>query len=108
MLDAAEVLLAQAIERGAVHLSGTAHIVIRARLVALSLGIAPDIGGDVAALLEDFLRIPVLGLALEPTAAFQDQNAPARGCEMMRQGAAAGTAADDDNVIVGFHGLFSR
>jgi hypothetical protein len=59
----AEVLSAQAVERGAVELGGAADEVVDLGLERLALGVVPGVGRDVAAVDEHVLGRPVGGLA---------------------------------------------
>jgi hypothetical protein len=59
-----------------------------------------------AEMLEDLFRAPVLRLALEPAALLENENAFARGREVPGEGSAAGSAANDDDVVIGFHDFF--
>jgi hypothetical protein len=96
----AEVLAAQAVERGAVELGRPAHEVVDLRLERLALGVVPGIGRHVAAVDEHVLCRPVVRLAWQPVAALEQQDALARRGEMPGQGAAPGPGADDDDVVV--------
>jgi hypothetical protein len=57
-----EIALAQAEMVGAIHLGGPTHEVMAAGLEGLAVAVEPGVLGEVAALLEHLLRIPVLGL----------------------------------------------
>ena len=96
-----KILLPQPEVGRAVHLGGPTDEVMAAWLKRLAVLVVPHILGDVAPLLEDLLRIPVLGFLREPVATLQHQNLQAAGGQVARQGAAAGTAADDHHIKVG-------
>src|ERR1700683_4182059 len=108
MREAAEVLLAQAKQRRTVHFRRPADIMIRARLELLPILVAPKTLRYIAAFHEDLLGAPILRLALEPAAPFHDENAFPRGSQMSRQRSSSGSAAYNDDVIIGFHGRFFR
>ena len=94
-----EVLRPQAVEGRPVHLGRPADRVVDARLERLVLLVVPGLLGHVAVVDEDLFRVPVLGLARQPVASFEDQDPlPGRG-EVTRQRAASGSAADDDDVV---------
>jgi hypothetical protein len=108
MRVALKILLAQAKECRAVELGCTADEVMRAGPKKLAVLVAPIARRDVAVLLEDFLCAPVFRFAREPAAAFEDEDAFARGREVPGEGAPASSATNDDDVVIGFHGsLFS-
>src|SRR5262249_55823478 len=101
----AEVALAEAEEDRAVDLGVAADEVLRMRPERDAVLVVPALGRDVALLAEDLAGIPVLGLAREVAAAFEQQDALPRRREPVRQGAAAGSRADDDDVVVVAHFL---
>src|SRR5262249_21390980 len=101
-----EVLFAQAIERGPVHLGGAAYEVVNFRLEGLAARVIPSIRRDVAVIHEHLGRVPVLWLAREPVAALEQEDALARGCEVAREGAPACPRPDDDHIEVA-HPLIS-
>jgi hypothetical protein len=70
----AEVLLAHAIERGAVQLGRAADKVVDLRLERLSVAVVPRVLGDVSPVDEDVGGLPVLRLAWQPSAAFKQQD----------------------------------
>ena len=100
VLQLAEVLAAQAVEGGAVELGGAADEVVDLRLERLAVLVVPGVGGDVAAVDEHVLGRPVLGFAGQPATPLEQQDALARRGEVPGQRAAAGTGADDDDVVV--------
>ena len=103
MPDFGEILLAQAIQRRAEHLGGSADEIMHLRLKRFAASIEPGIGRDISVLLEDRCRIPVRRFALQPVAPLEQQNAFARRRELFGERAAAGAAADDDDVKVLVH-----
>jgi hypothetical protein len=64
---------------GAIHLGGPTDKVVTARLKRLVVFIEPGVFRDIAALLEHFFRIPILGFLGQPIPPFQHQNLEARG-----------------------------
>ena len=100
MLEDPEVLGTQSIQGGAVQLGRATDPVVDARLERLAVLVVPGLLWHVLVVHEHDLGVPVLGLAWQPVAALQDQDALAGRGELVSQGAAAGTAADDDDVVV--------
>ena len=96
----AEVLLAQAVQRGAVELRGAADAVVHLRLERLAVLVVPGVRRHVAVVDEHVVGLPVLRLARQPVAALEQQDALARRGEVADERAAAGAAADDDDVVV--------
>jgi hypothetical protein len=74
---------------------------VTARLKRLVVFIEPGVFGDIAALLEHFFRIPILGFLGQPIPALQHQNLEARSGQVAGQGAPTGTTADNHNVKMG-------
>ena len=99
MLELAEVLLAQAVERGSVELGRPADEVVDLRLEGLARVVVPGVLGHVAVVDEDVVRGPVRRLAREPVAALQQEDPLPRGGEVTGEGAAAGARPDDDHVV---------
>ena len=95
----AEVLGAQAVERRAVELGRTADEVVDLRLERLAARVVPRVGRDVAVVDEHGLGAPVLGLAREPVAALEQQDALAGRRQVPRERAAACAGPDDDHVV---------
>ncbi len=95
----AEVPLAQPVERSTVKLRGPADEVVHLRLELLTVPVAPAVLRDVAVVDEDRARIPVLLLLRQPIAALEQEDALAGGGEPVREGTAAGTRADDHDVV---------
>src|SRR5215813_3870641 len=60
--------------------------------------VVPDLLGLVLSLEIHSAGIPVVFLPRNVAAAFQEQNALAGGSQLMRQGAAAGAGADNDDI----------
>src|SRR4029453_6459901 len=79
VLQLAEVLPSQPVQRRAVQLGGAADEVVDLRLEGLALGVVPGVGGDVAVVDEHIRGGPVLRLAGQPAAPLQQQDALARG-----------------------------
>ena len=100
VLQLAEVLTAQPVQRRPVQLGGAAHEVVDLGLERLALVVVPRVGGDVAVVDEHIGGGPVLRLAGQPVAPLQQQDALARRGQVAGQGAAAGAGPDDDDVVV--------
>ena len=103
VLDLAEVLRAQPVERGAVQLGGPADEVVDLRLERGAVGVVPGVGRDVPAFQEHLLGLPVLGLARQEVAPFEQQDPLAGRREGVGQGAPTGPGPDDDDVVVVGH-----
>ena len=100
VMQQAEVLLAQAVERGAVELRRAADAVVHLWLEGLAVAVVPRVLGHVAVVHEDVPREPVLRLAREPVAPLEQEDAlPGRG-EVPGERPAAGASADHDHVVV--------
>src|ERR1017187_1992054 len=72
--EAAEVPGAQPVERGPVELRGPADEVVHLWLEWLAVGVAPRVRGNVLPVHEDRAGTPVLRLARQEVAAFEQQN----------------------------------
>ena len=104
VLQLAEVLLAHAVQGGAVQLGGAADEVVHLRLEeGLVLDAVPVVGRDVAAVLEHVQGGPVLRLAGQPVAPFKQQDPLSRRGEVAGERAAARPGPDDDDVITFGH-----
>src|SRR6516162_5376700 len=75
VLELAEVLLAQTVERLTIHLRGATDKVVDAGLEGVTVCVMPDITGNIAVLDEHFFGAPVLGFAPEPVATFEYEDA---------------------------------
>jgi hypothetical protein len=100
MAQLAEVLLAQAVQSGAVELRGASDEVVHLGLEGPPAGVVPDVRRHVTVVHEDILREPVLRLPSEPVTPLQHEDPLARRSKVPRQGAAAGAASDHDHVVV--------
>ena len=99
MLELAEVLLAEAVERGPVELGRPADEVVDLRLERRPLLVVPGVLGHVAVVDEDVVGGPVRRLAREPVASLEEQDLLAGGCQVASERSSAGAAADDDDVV---------
>ena len=99
MLQLAEVLLAEPVQRRAVELRRAADEVVDTRLEGLAARVVPRVRRDVAVVHEHVLVRPVLGLARQPVAALEQEDALARRGEVASQRSAARAGPDDDHVI---------
>jgi hypothetical protein len=95
-----KILLAQPKHRGAEHLGRAADEVMDTRLERLAVRVVPRVLRHVTVLHEDFGRIPILLLARQIVAAFEDENALAGRSKLEGERAATGSAADDDEIVV--------
>src|SRR4030095_1204729 len=91
VLELAEVLLAQTVERRTIHLSGATDKVVDAGLEGVTVFVMPEITGTIAFLDEHFFGAPVLGFAPEPVAAFEYEDALTRRRQVVCQRPAART-----------------
>ncbi len=95
----AEVLGAHPVEGRAIQLGRPSNEVVNLRLEGLAGAVVPGVGRDVAVVHEHVGGRPVGGLAGQPAAALEQQDALARRREVARERAAAGAGADDDDVV---------
>ena len=100
MLDRAEVLGAEAEERGAVELRVAADVVVLLRRELVAVGVLPRFVRRVLGVEEDRVGVPVVALTRQVVAAFEQQDSLARRRELPGERAATGAAADDDDVVV--------
>ena len=85
VVELAEVLLAQPVERGAVELRRAADEVVDLRLERLALRVVPGVRRDVAVVDEHVLGEPVLRLARQPVAALEQEDPLAGGGQVARR-----------------------
>ncbi len=103
VLELAEIPGPQPVQRGAVELGGAADEVVHLRLERLPVGVVPGVGRDVLAVHEHRAGIPVVHLAGQEIAPFEQQDPLAGRGQRVGQRAAAGAGAHDDHVIVLSH-----
>src|SRR5690606_14550340 len=103
MAQLAEILLAQAIECCTEHFGRAADEIMHLGLKRPAVAVVPCLGRDIAVLPEDSRRIPVQRLTFEPVAALEDEDDLSRGRQMPCKRAAAGAAADDNNIEMFIH-----
>ena len=99
VLELPEVLLPESIEGGAVELGLAADVVVDPGLEALALVVVPRVLRHVTVLDEDLAGVPVLDLARQPVAAFEQEDPLPGWGEVPGKRAAAGSGADDDHVV---------
>jgi hypothetical protein len=104
VLELTEITGAQPVQGRAVQLGGPADEVVHLGLERLAVTVEPSVLGDVLPVHEHRLGVPVVRLAGQEVAAFQQQDPLARGGQGVRQRAAARAGPDDDHVIVLGHG----
>src|SRR6516162_3173482 len=97
--DLAEILLAQAEQRGAVEFGVAADVIMDAGMESPAVLAVPGLLRLVFRLDEDGGRVPVVSLAWQEIAALEQQDALASRREPMGERTAAGTGADNDHVI---------
>src|SRR6476660_5589066 len=73
------------------------------RLERRAVGVVPRVVGDVAAVDEHRRRVPVVHLARQEVAAFEQQQLLARRGERVRERSSARTRTDDDDVVTLAH-----
>ena len=94
-----EIALAQPQQHRAVHLGIAADPIVDAGMERLAVFVVPGLVRLVAFAGEYRFAAPVLPLARQIIAAFEDQDPLAGGGEAVREGSASGAAADDDDVV---------
>ena len=97
--DLPEILGPEPVEGGAIELRRATDRVVDPGLERLVRLVVPGLLGHVPVVDEDFLGVPVLPLARQPVTALEDQDPLARWRKVPRQGAASGSAPDDDDVV---------
>ena len=105
VLDLAEVLRAQPVQRRAVHLGGAADEIVHLRLERGAVTVVPGIGRDVRPVDEHRPRVPVPQFPGEECAALQQQDPLPGRRERVRQRAAARAGPDHDDVEVLRHDI---
>src|SRR5262245_61965306 len=100
VLDLAEVLGAQAVERRAVQLGRAADEVVHLRRERLVLLVVPGVLRLVAPVDEDVLGPPVLRLPRQEVPALQQQDSLAGRGEPMHESSTTGAASDHDHLVV--------
>ena len=107
VLDLFEISLSQSEEGGAVDLRIAPNPVGGLRMERLPFAILPNFIGMIAILDKDRFGIPVFFLLRQKGAAFQDENAFPTRSKALRESAATGPGADNDNVeMVRVHRAF--
>jgi hypothetical protein len=94
----AEVAVAKPHQRRPVEGRVAADPIVGVRNKGLAAAVVPFLLGAVLLVEEDRFRVPVLGLARDVLAAFEDEDLLAGRREPLRQRAAAGARSDDDDV----------
>ena len=70
----------------------------------LALVVVPGVGRDISVVDKNGLSVPVQSFTLQPVAAFENQDAFSGRSQLASQGAPSGAAADDDDVVIAWHG----
>ena len=97
--DLAEILLAQAEQHRAIDLAVAADEVVKPGVKAVPGRAVPGLGGLVARIDEDGAAVPILLLAPQVVATFEQQDALAGLRQSPGHRGAAGAGADDDDVV---------
>ena len=103
VLQVAEVLGTEPVQRSPVHLRRTADEVVHLRLERGAVSVVPRVGRDVLPLDEDLVGIPVRHLTREEVAAFEQQDAFPRRGERVRQCPTTRAGPDDDHIEALWH-----
>ena len=98
--DLAEIPLAQPQEDGAVELRIAPDVVVDARMERLAVLVVPSLPGLVLVVDEHGLAVPVVLLARQVAAPFQQQDSLAGRGQLVSKRATASAGADDDDVVV--------
>ena len=96
----AEVLRAQPEQRRAVELGVAADVVVDLRRELVAVAVEPELRRPVLALDEHGGGVPVVALARQVVAAFEQQDPLAGGGDAVGERAAAGPRADHDHVVM--------
>src|SRR5437899_3365383 len=99
MMNFAEVLAAQAEERGAIKLRVSAHVIIGMRMQLLAIAVMPHFLGLVMAFEIDYTGIPVVLLPRNITAALQQEDSLPCWRKLVHESSPASAAADDNDII---------
>jgi hypothetical protein len=99
----AEIALAETEEDRPVDLRVAADVVLRVWPKRNAVLVVPELGRHITLPAEDLLRVPVLGFARQVATAFEQQDPLAGRGEPVRERAAAGAGADDDDVVMVAH-----
>ena len=105
MLQLAEVLRTQPVQRGAVHFARAADKVVRLRLERRPVTVVPGIRRNVLPVNEHVAGVPVAQLLGQKVTAFQQQDPLARRGKGVRKRAPASPAPDHDDVELVGHDI---
>jgi len=98
-----KILAAQTIQHAAPELCVATDVVMRVGLELAAGLVKPPLARPVTQVLPDGFRVPVLVFLRHEIAAFYYENAGGRAGQRVRDGPAARTGADDDEVVVVDH-----
>src|SRR5262245_58930558 len=98
--DLPEILLPQPEERGAVELRVAADVVVRVGMERLAVLVLPDLLRVVLGLDVHGARAPVVLLAPDVVAPFEQEDAFSGWRDVIGERSAAGARADDDHVVM--------
>src|SRR5438309_11359849 len=100
MPNLAKILLPKAEKSSSVEFCVAAHIVVSVGMQVTALNIAPDFLCVIFGVDIDGLRIPIVFLASDIIAAFQNQNPLSRWSQLVGQRASTRSRPDDDHVVL--------
>src|SRR6266481_5330655 len=100
MPNLAKILLPQAEKSGPVELCVAANIVVGVRMQVAALNVAPDFLRVVPGFDIDGLRTPIVFLASDIIAAFENQNPLSRRSQVVGQRPSTRSRPDDDQVVL--------
>src|SRR5438552_14638414 len=100
MPNLAKILLPKAEKSSSVEFCVAAHIVVSVRMQVTALNVAPDFLCVVSGVDIDGLRIPIVFLASDIIAAFENQNPLSRRSQVVGQRPSTRSRPDDDQVVL--------
>src|SRR5215471_14967757 len=100
MDNLSEIPLAEPEQGRTVEFRVAANVVVGVRMERLPVLVTPRLFGVVFRLDIDRTRVPVIFFAPDIVATLEQQNLLARGRKLVRERAAAGAGADDDDVVM--------
>ena len=100
MSNLAKILLTQTEQSSTVELCVAAHIVVCVGMQVATLNVAPDFLRVVSGVDIDGLRIPIVFLASDIIAAFENQNPLSRWSQVVGQRPSTRSRPDDDQVVL--------
>src|SRR5215467_382933 len=89
--------------RAAPYFGGAADKIVNLGLERLSIAVVPGIGRDISVVHEDGFGVPVQSLTLQPVTTFENQDSLSGRSQLASQGPPAGSAPDNDDVVIVWH-----